>query len=111
MHLAYLRSLVRNLFKRRRVEKDLDDEVESYFETLVERHVAQGSSIEDARRAVRLKFERPGLVKERVREVRVGAAIETTIQDIRYAYRSLKKSPAFALTAIFSLALAIGANT
>lgn len=111
MRSAYWLSLIRNLFKRGRVEKDLEDEVESYFKTLAERHVEQEFSLEEARRAVRPKFESPSLVNERVREARVGAAIETTVQDLRYAYRTPRKSPAFALTAILSLGLAIGANT
>src|SRR5258708_28376871 len=73
-------TLYRNLLKRRSVEAELDSEVETYFEMLVERYTAQGLSIEEARRAVRLKFEGPEQVKERVREARMGAFIDTTLR-------------------------------
>ena len=85
--------------------------MESYFEMLAERYTAQGLSKEEARRAVRLQFEGQEQVKEKVREARAGAVIDTTLQDLRYAFRTLSKSPAFAVTAILSLSLAIGANT
>jgi hypothetical protein len=97
--------------RRESVEADLDSEVQVHFDMLVDRLVAQGLSLEDARRAVRVQFGGPEQVKESVREIRVGAAIDTTIRDLRYAFRTLRKSPAFALTAILSLGLAIGANS
>jgi predicted permease len=101
----------RNLLRRESVESDLDREVESYFDLQVERLAARGLSIEEAKRAVRAQLGAPGQVKERVRDIRAGNVIETTFQDLRYAIRTLRKTPAFTLTSVLSLALAIGANT
>ena len=102
--------LFRRLQHSQRVEEELNDDVQAYFEILIERGVSRGLSREQAERAARVRYEGPEQVKQRVREVRVGALIETALKDLRYSARVLRRSPGFTVFAVLTIALALGAN-
>jgi putative ABC transport system permease protein len=106
-----LARLYQVLFRRAALEKDLDAEVSAYFDMLVERHVARGLTPEAARRAARVALEGPEQVKEKVRDARPGAMLESFLRDVRGAFRAIAHNPGFAAAAIVTLALGIGANS
>jgi len=108
--MPLLRSLARNLFLQRHVERDLDEEVRSHLELLVEQHMANGMDEAAARRAARLELSSADQVKDAVRDVRRGARLEQIWRDLRYGYRMLARSPGFMLVTVTTLALGIGAN-
>lgn len=109
--LPRIQALLRLILRRRAAETELDDEVQDYFEIMVARQVENGVPLEEARRLTRLKFGAPERVKEKVREVRTGAAIDSFVRDLRLGFRQLMRSPGFMAVAVITLGVGIGATT
>ena len=97
-------------FSRRR-EQELDEELRSHLAMAERDRIARGESPAAARAAARREFGNVGLVKEITRDIWGWQSVERLVQDLRYAVRSLGRSPAFTVTAILTMTIGIGLNT
>jgi len=104
-------SFLRHLFLSRRVEVDLDEEVQAHLAMLTEEGMRAGMPPHEAQRAARIEAGGIEQVKEEVREKRSGNWLRSVLSDCRYGFRQLRKNPGATAVMVFTLALAIGATT
>lgn len=102
---------VSNLVFRSQMDREIEAEVRSHIEMRTADNIAAGMPPEKARRDALLKFGNPTVMRERVAGADFALNLDIFFRDVQYAFRKLRKMPAFAITVILTLALGIGANT
>jgi putative ABC transport system permease protein len=111
MNLHDLLLRAQAILRRRKVEEELDDELQSHLELQTRKHVDAGLSLEQAKQQACIDFGAVELTKDKCRDERRVNVAENLFQDLRYAFRGFRREPMLALVAMLTLAICIGANT
>ena len=102
---------LRSLFRRKKVDQELTDELRDHLDQQISENLARGMSPEEARYSALRAMGGITQIEQRCRDARGANVIENLIQDLRYGLRQLVRSPGFSSLAILCLTLGIGANT
>ncbi|MEO6567915.1 MAG: ABC transporter permease, partial [Opitutaceae bacterium] len=102
---------LRALLFRKKIERDMAEEMRMHLDMKARSVAEDGSSPEEARYAARRSFGGEDQIKETAREQRTWVCMEQTLQDLRYAVGSLRRNPVFTLTAVLTLVLGLGSTT
>jgi hypothetical protein len=109
--LSDVKYRLRSIFRRGAMERELSAELQFHYDRQVARLVEMGIPPDEARRRARFAMGGVDQVKEECRDARGVSALESTLRDLQYSVRQLRKNPGFATVVVISLALGIGANT
>src|SRR4030095_9519580 len=99
-----------NVFRRRRLDDDLRQEIETHLALIQEEGRANGLTADQADREARSRLGRPLAYRERAMDAVVAMWLEHALKDLLFAARRLRRAPAFTMAAVLTLALAIGAH-
>jgi hypothetical protein len=91
------RGLFRNLLLSRHVDADLDQEIRSHLDLLMDENIRVGMLPHEALRAARIEVGNSERLKEQVREVRAGVWLQSVISDCRFAMGGLLRNPIFCI--------------